>query len=187
MQDKELFQEAQLLLVQGKHDESIGAFTKAIEAGFKNPVAFLSRGVARLQTSDFGGAAEDFTRAIGLDAKNARAFYYRGVLSMIKESYVDAVEDLTRAIKLKDDYGVAFFARGTALIQIDREEEGMKDIKSAIAISEAQAQGFVDTFGILRTQFDKILAIAAGENEGPLSLELTNEETLRLKNILQEG
>lgn len=184
MHGRELFQEAQLLLINGKHGDSAAAFTRAIQAGFDAPVAYLSRGVARLQAGDYGGAEEDFTRVIELDEKNSRAYYYRGVLKMIKEDFLDAVQNLTAAIKLKKSHGVAFFARGTALTHLGKEEEGMRDIKSAIALSEAETQGFIDTFGILRTQFDKVLALASAEGGGPASNELTGDETRRLKKLL---
>jgi hypothetical protein len=51
--------------------------------------------------------------------------------------------------------------------------------------SEAALQGFADTFGVLRTQFDKSLALMTGERKPP-SVELSGKETETLKKWLEE-
>jgi tetratricopeptide (TPR) repeat protein len=184
MEARELFKEAQLLFMQGKHRESIGAFTRALDAGAEPFICCLSRGAAHIQLKEPEMAIEDFTRAIEADGKNARAYYYRGTAYMLKEDYERAIADFGRAIELKPDHGAAFFARGTCYAQVGKDEEATRDLKTAISYSEASIQGFVDTFGILRTQFDGVLALISGERRHP-SVELTDEETAKLKKWLE--
>lgn len=186
MDPKELFREAQLLLMQGKHAESVEAFTKAIEGGSEPFISCLSRGTAYLQLKDAGRAIEDFTRAIEVNGANARAFYYRGMAYMVKEDFERAVSDMSRAIELKPDYGAAFFARGTCHAQLENDEEATHDLRTAFSYSEAAMQGFSDTFGILRTQFDGVMALISGERKRP-GAEFTKEESEQLKKWLDEG
>ncbi len=137
MYAKELFREGQKFLVDGKHKESIDAFTKAIEAGEKTEVAFLSRGVAYFKAEQYDNAIRDFDTAINMNDQNFRSYFYRGTMYIAKEDYEKAITDFDKTIKLKPDYGAAFFARGTAYAQIGNENEAKKSIQSAIACSEA--------------------------------------------------
>lgn len=185
MEAKELFEEAQRLFIQGKHKESIEAFTKALEKGAEPGISYLSRGAAYLKMENPDKAIEDFTKAIEANRENFRGYYYRGSAYMVKEDHKNAIKDFTRALELKPDHGASFFARGTCYAQLGLDEEATRDLKTAISYSEAAIQGFVDTFGILRTQLDGVLALISGERRHP-GMELTEEETAKLKKWLEE-
>lgn len=185
MTTNELFREAQNLFVEGKHKESIGSFTKAIDEGEHSEIAYLSRGVAYFQLKDHDNAIKDFSRAMDLNKKNHRAYYYRGISYMLKKDLEKAIHDFDRSVELKPDNAAAFFVRGTAYAELGKDDEAAKNIKTALINSEAALQGFADTFGILRTQFDKSLALMTGERKPP-SLELSGEETETLKKWLEE-
>jgi tetratricopeptide (TPR) repeat protein len=103
----------------------------------------------------------------------------------VKEDYKSAVKDFTKALELKPDHGASFFARGTCYAQLGLDEEATRDLKTAISYSEAAAQSFVDTFGILRTQFDGVLALISGERRHP-GMELSEEETAKIRKWLEE-
>lgn len=185
MDTKELFQKAQRLFIEGKHKESIEAFTKAIESGEKSEIAYLSRGVAYFNLKEHDKALADFSKAIEANEKNVRAYYYRGIAYNAKSEYNRAIEDLNKAIELKPDYGAAVFARGTAYAQIGNDDEAARNIKTALIYGETAAQGFADTFGMFRTQFNKALALITGERKPP-TMVLTEEETEKLKKWLEE-
>ena len=182
---KELFINAQRLFIEGKKHECIDAFTKAISAGEKTEIAFLSRGVAFLRTEQIDKAIEDFGRVVSMNNNNMRAHYYRGIAYMSRNDFKNAIDDFNRTIELKPDHGAAFFARGSAYAQLGDAEEAAKNFKTALIYSETEAQGFADTFGIFRTQFDKTLALMTGEGKMPV-MELTNEEIDKLKKWLEE-
>lgn len=184
MEAKELFEEAQRLFIQGKHKEAIEEFTKAIEKGADPGISHLSRGAAYLKMQEVDKAIEDFTGAVEAMGENFRPYYYRGTAYMMKEDYKSAIKDLSKALELKADHGASFFARGTCYAQLGLDEEASRDLKTAISYSEAAIQGFVDTFGILRTQFDGVLALMSGERKHP-GLELTEEETEQIRKWLE--
>lgn len=60
-------------------------------------------------------------------------------------------------------------------------EKSARDIKTALINSETEVQGFVDTFGLLRTQFGKAMAHLAGEREHDPTLVLTEKEIEQVK------
>ncbi|MBI5098768.1 MAG: tetratricopeptide repeat protein [Nitrospirae bacterium] len=181
----ELFRNAQRLFIEGKKDECIDVFTKAIEAGEKTEIAFLSRGVAFLKTEQIDNAIEDFSMVVSMNNNNMRAHYYRGIACMSRNDFKNAIKDFNKTIELKPDHGAAFFARGSAYAQLGDTKEAAKNFKTALMYSETEAQGFADTFGIFRTQFDKTLAMMTGEGKMPV-MELTDEEIDKLKKWLEE-
>ncbi len=183
MDAKELFREGQIFFVEGKYGESIASFSKAIEAGEKTEIAFLSRGVAYFRMEQFDKAVQDFNVVIELNSQNFRAHFYRGVTYMAKKDYEKAIKDFDDTIKIKSDYGAAFFARGTAYAQIGNEYEAQRSIQSAISCSEASMQWVADHYGMFRTQFDQAMALMPGETDFS---ESRNERIDKLKKFFEE-
>lgn len=182
---KELFRTAQRLFIEGKKNECIDAFSKAIDAGERTEIAFLSRGVAFLKTEQTDNAIKDFSTVVSMNNNNMRAHFYRGIAYMSKTDFINAVRDFDKTIELKPDHGAAFFARGSAYAQLGDTSEAARNFKTALIYSETEAQGFADTFGIFRTQFEKTLAIMTDESKMPV-MELTEDEIDKLKNWLEE-
>lgn len=183
MDAKELFQEGQGFFVEGKYGESIVYFSKAIEAGEKTEMAYLSRGVAYFRMEQFDKAAQDFNIVIDINSGNFRAHFYRGISYMAEKEYEKAIKDFDNTIKIKSDYGAAFFARGTAYAQLGNEYEAQRSIQTAISCSEASMQWVADHYGMFRTQFDQAMALMPGE--GDFS-ESRNERVNNLKEFFEE-
>ncbi|GBE06735.1 MAG TPA: tetratricopeptide repeat protein [Nitrospirae bacterium] len=183
MDIKELLGDAQRFFLEGKYKESVEVFTKIIDAGEHTEIACLSRGAAYFKMNEYDNAVKDFGAVTGLNDQNYRAYYYRGIALLAKEEYEKAIADFDRVIKLKPDHGAAFFGRGTAYAHRGNEEEATKSIRTALTYSEAVAQGFADTAGIFRTQFDKAMAMMKGKES---SMQLTEEETKELRKLLEE-
>jgi len=186
MEAREIFREGQFALMRGELEESVGAFTRAIEAGFTEAVVYLSRGAAYMKLKKADEAIADFGRAIEINPGSDRAHYYRGSAHMLREDYPSAVADLTRAIELNPDHGAAFFARGACHAQLGEDEQATKDMKTALAYAETAAQGIADTFGIIRTHFDMAMALLSGERR-PTTVELTEKERELVRKWLAEG
>lgn len=153
----ELFDSGQRLFMKGKYKESIGKFTKTLQAGYEPGMVCFSRGAAYLKINERDEAIKDFDKAIEIDCSNATAFHYRGTAYMLKEDYARAVADFSRAIEIHPGYSAAIFARGVSYVNMGRMEEGSRDIKRAMVYAEAAMQGFSDIYG-WRTQIDKVIA-----------------------------
>jgi tetratricopeptide (TPR) repeat protein len=149
------FENAQRLFVEGKLKESIEGFTKAIDAGEKSEIAFLSRGVAHLKNHETDQAINDFSKAVKINDNNFRS------------------------------HVAAYFARGTAYAHMGNEKEAQKSIKTAIMSSETNIMELSESIGLWRTQFDKTISIMTGEKKPiEMALTEEEVKTLRapLKN-----
>jgi tetratricopeptide (TPR) repeat protein len=182
---KELFRTAQRLFIEDKKHECIDVFSKAIDAGEKTQIAYLSRGVAFIKTEQTDDAIKDFSMVVSMNNNNMRAHFYRGIAYLSKADFHNAIRDFDKTIELKPDHGAAFFARGSAYAQSGDTSEAARNFKTALIYSETEAQGFADTFGIFRTQFERTLALMTDESKMPV-LELTEDEIDKLKSWLEE-
>jgi len=185
MNPMELLKEGQLLFVNGKHEESVEIFTKALEAGAEPYIAYLSRGAANLKLDEADKAIQDFTLAIRANSQSARAYYFRGTAYMMKEEFEKAVSDFSNALELKTDYGIAKFSRSIAYARLDKTEEASRDMMAIMPQMEENLQSFADSHGIIRTQLIKVMGQLEGERPFP-TLNLGEKEMDTLKKWLRE-
>jgi tetratricopeptide (TPR) repeat protein len=185
MNADDFFEEGKRLFVEGKLEESIDVFTKAINGGFDQKIAYLSRGSAYLRLKDADKAIADFSKAIELDNTSARAYYYRGMANTQKKDFEKGVADFSRAIELKPDDGASIFARGASYIELGKLEEAGKDIKNASNYLAAAVQGYASTIGD-RTHLDKVLAVLEGERRDK-TIEINEDELKTIKKWLTGG
>ncbi|MEW6571259.1 MAG: tetratricopeptide repeat protein [Nitrospirota bacterium] len=167
MTAEELLGKAQLLFVDGKHRESIGAFTEALEAGANAYIVHLSRGVAYLNLKELDNAINDLHQAINANDKSARAYYYRGMIFMAKEDFERAIADFTQSLELKPDLHIVKFARATAYARLRQYDNAAADFKAVLPQMEVNLQSFTDTYGIVRTAMWKVMAQMDGEATAP--------------------
>jgi tetratricopeptide (TPR) repeat protein len=183
---EELIGEAQSLFVQEKYAEAVSKFTEALAAGADAYLVHLSRGAGYFKLNHLDKAVADFDATIAVRPESLRAHYYRGLAHMAGEDHERALTDLNRVLAIDPDYGPGHFARGTLYGLLGEDEKSAMDMKTAIIKSEAQFQGFADSFGILRTQFTKAMAHLSGDRGHYPTLSLAPEEIKQLKSWLDE-
>jgi tetratricopeptide (TPR) repeat protein len=186
METNEFFEAGKRLFVEGRMEECIDSFTKALESGYDPKMSHLSRGAAYIKLKESDKALEDFDKVIGLDKNNARAYYYRGMANTQKKDFKKAVADFSKAIELRPDDGASFFARAASLIELGDNEKAVADIKNAANYLAAAVQGYASTIGdkplICGARFSSVL-----EGEKGKDLEINEVEQETIKNGLPEG
>ena len=85
------------LYEQGKMEEAIRSFRKAIELDPTDPEAYHNRGQVYYEQDQYDLAVADYTRAIELDPDYATAFANRGLAHYRKGALAAALDDLLRA------------------------------------------------------------------------------------------
>jgi len=185
METNEFFEAGKRLFVEGRMEESIDSFTKALESGYDPKMSHLSRGAAYIKLKESDKALEDFDKVIELDKNNARVYYYRGMANTQKKDFEKAVADFSKAIELKPDDGASFFARAASLIELGDHEKAVADIKNAANYLAAAVQGYASTIGD-RTHLDKVLAVLEGERREK-ALEINEDELETIKKWLTGG
>ncbi|MFB2878641.1 protein kinase domain-containing protein [Floridanema aerugineum] len=121
---------------QGKNQEAIVAFDKAIklEQNFKE--AWHNKGEALLQLEGREQEAiEAFDEAIRIDKQFFSAWNNRGKAYHKLRKYDEAINNFKQSLKINDRYHYAWIGLGNTLRQFDgREEEALNAFKKAIEI-----------------------------------------------------
>ena len=120
---------------QGKVQEAIEDFTKALELDKHFPQAYAARGTAYLMTSRPAKAAEDFNKALQLDPNNATTYVNRARALMGLQMLEEAEQDLNRAIEINPNLLPAYFNRGVLYMLQQRTEDALKDFDKCVEIN----------------------------------------------------
>jgi tetratricopeptide (TPR) repeat protein len=133
----------------GNFQGAIADYNRAIALDATYSLAYLHRGVARMQLKDkdgggdSDGALNDFNRSIALDPKLAEAYAFRGVLMSLKLYPVErsqydvniVLADFSKAISLDPKLAMAYsfrcFMKASILTDV---KGGLADCDRAIAI-----------------------------------------------------
>ena len=97
---QELLNEGTELVRQGKHQDAIKRFSRAIEVLPDFAQGYTFRGSARFDTGDWEGAFEDYTRAIEIDPTYAEPYDFRGRIRLFWHDHDGACEDFKKAYAL---------------------------------------------------------------------------------------
>ncbi len=109
-----------------RYDESISAYTKALEYAPKNSELYFYRADAFYKTNYIGRALSDLDNAIKYDYKNEMAYLFRAEIKTEKFDYQGAIEDYTKALYINPNDANTFFMR--ALVKVKKQ-----DINGALA------------------------------------------------------
>ena len=123
------------LVIEGKHNEAIEAFNKAIELNPKDAVAYNNRGAAYGQAGNYKQQIEDCNKAIELNSKDAVAYNNRGVAYGELGNYEQEIEDCSKAIELNPKLAVAYYHRGIAYQKLGNRKQATKDKNKAYALN----------------------------------------------------
>ncbi len=87
-------------MAEGRYDQAIACFDKAIKAEGKFPEAHCNRGTAYYEKGQHDEALKDFDRAIELRPEFSEAYYNRAMVHYHKMRYDRARDDLNKAQSL---------------------------------------------------------------------------------------
>lgn len=93
--------------LQGKYDEAINAFTKAIESDPKNHEAFTFRGVVYRLQKKYALALDSYQKALEIKPESATLQASIGALFIFQNRFEMAVEHLQLAVELDPSLPVA--------------------------------------------------------------------------------
>ncbi|MDO8635823.1 MAG: tetratricopeptide repeat protein, partial [Dehalococcoidia bacterium] len=105
------------LFSQGKNDEAIAKFSKAIQVYTNYPSAYTNRGIVYIVKTQYSTAITDFNNAIKLNPNYALAYGNRGLAYIYTANYKEAVADLDKSLEIDPEDDKAWNNRGVALEQ----------------------------------------------------------------------
>jgi tetratricopeptide (TPR) repeat protein len=130
------------LLDQGKNEQAILCFTRAIELYPDFAQACYDRGIVYCEKGDLNQGIRDYTRAIEVKPDYAQAYYSRGLAYCEKSDYTQALRDYTKAIEVKPDYAEAYNNRGGTRYGKGDYEQSVRDCARAIELNPRFAEAY---------------------------------------------
>ena len=124
---------------EGRHEEAIAEYTKAIELNPDNSTTYNRRGFAYDDLCQYEKAIEDYNKAIELNPGYAVAYNNRGFAYKNLEQYERAIEDYSKAIELDPSYARAYNNRGRAYTNLKQYEKAIEDYNKAIELDSDYA------------------------------------------------
>jgi len=122
-QAMEHFNQGDVLQNQGKYDEAIAEYNKAIELNKNFANAYSNRGRAYYMKKEYDRAVADYTTAIELDPETVAHYGGRGSAYFNKKQYPLAIQDFNRALELDPQSTVSSTNRDAAISLLTDAEE----------------------------------------------------------------
>ena len=122
------------LRAQGKIDEALIAYGKAVELNAKLDVAHYHRGLMLEQKGDVNGAINAFDRVIQLDPDHADAHFHRGSCLTLKGEHKAAIEAYSEVVRLRPNAAEAHNNRGVVYLSLMELDAAVAALENAIRL-----------------------------------------------------
>ncbi len=119
---------------QGRFEESLADWNRAIELAPENDWYHSRRGIVLRLMGRYEEALRDFDQAIRLDPEYADYYMERGANLQLMERIEESHTDYGRAIELLPGDGTPYAHRGSAHLSAGRQEEALTDLDKAIEL-----------------------------------------------------
>lgn len=133
---------AMALLKEGRHEEALAHFDRAIALDPRHAEAYCGRAIARRQLQQNEAAVGDYQRAIALKPGFYKAHNNLGVVLQAMGRPSDAIASYDRAIAANPRYARAHINRGNAFLELDDPAAALSCYEQAAALDPRNAEIF---------------------------------------------
>ena len=127
---------------EGKLDEAIQEYCKAIEVDPDYAEPYISRGIMYGNQGKYEQSITDFSEAIRCDSSLSHAYYNRALCYKHSEKYHKAIDDNTTAIRLNPSYISAYINRGNCYAELEQYDHAIYDYDKAIELDSSNAMPY---------------------------------------------
>lgn len=120
---------------QGKFDEAIAEWRKALDLDPQDAAAISNLGAALHGAGRMEDAAREFARALELDPDNVRAHANTGIALARSKQYQDAARHFERALELRPGDAQARSAYGGMLVETGEVEQALVHLRIALELA----------------------------------------------------
>lgn len=163
----------------GDLENSMVAFTDAMEHGIHPLHSHLNRGIAYFKIGRFHHAIKDFDILINEDETYERALFYRGLAKLNMEENEKAIHGFDRALAINPDGGNTYLARGLAHHSLGHKREADKDIHDGHVLKSVELGEFMEENILSESLFDRTLKYFESDDAN-WELSLTDNEVQRM-------
>jgi tetratricopeptide (TPR) repeat protein len=179
MTNTTIFLQGQKAFLSGDLEESIRAFSEALEQGVHSFYSHLNRGIAYFKIGQFLRAIEDFDVIIKNDDVHPRALFYRGLANLNLGRNEEAIHDLDKSIAYNPDRGATYLARGLAHHALGHRDKATKDIHDSHVLRDVEFGEFIEESILSEALFNRTLKYFE-EDDASWNLSLTGSEVQRM-------
>jgi Flp pilus assembly protein TadD len=147
---EELLEEVETLQREGRYQELIHIFTKALEIRPDSASMYVNRGNSWTDIKKYDKAIDDFNKAIAINPDKASAWYGLGDVWYCKKDYDNAIENYDKAITLQPDADELYYKRGVAWEEKGEYEKALEDYDRSIALRPDIASSYTNRGNVLR-------------------------------------
>jgi len=147
-----------LVAREGKTDEAIGYFQKALDKNPDYAVAWQNLGNAYRQKKDWESARKALDRAVELRPEDAEANYGLGMVYAQLNDTARAHEYLQKALAARPAYPEALNNLGILYLRTGRAEEAKKSFAESIRVAPEFAQAYLNLARVYAIQGEKAKA-----------------------------
>lgn len=165
------FEDAQRLLVEGRYDEALTAFSECIVLFPELEGGYGNRGVTYLHLGNDEAALEDFQTVIRLNQEDALAY---GLMAEALKNLgrdEEALEAAAMAIELDPRQETARFIRGWLFARAEQYAEAVEDLQVAVESLEEpdEIEEFLNTCQFLASASQRSPSFSPAEREAYLA------------------
>jgi tetratricopeptide (TPR) repeat protein len=140
------------LLAQGKFEEAIQAYDRAIDLDHMDPDALINKGVALYHLRKYDEAVEAYDKAINIDSEKGDAWYNKGLSLVELGREAEAEEALNKAIEINPQDEGAWISKGLALYNLGEYDRAIEAFDRAIEIDPKDPRALSNKGGALYRQ-----------------------------------
>jgi tetratricopeptide (TPR) repeat protein len=161
-------------LQEKRYEDSVKAFTNAIEENPNDPIGYVNFGNVLAAMNDVERAERFFQKALTLDEKAATAYYGLANLYYNSERYVEAAKLYQKSIECGIEGADAYFMLGKSFEKDGQPKLALPYLQRAAELAKEDAEIRL-SYGILLCQLE-MFDIAKGELEYVLKLDEKNAD-----------
>jgi tetratricopeptide (TPR) repeat protein len=120
---------------QGKWNEAIAEYTKAIEIAPKLAEAHNNRATAYTEKGDYDKAIADCNTVIEMDPESVIAYYNRSIAYLYNRQYTKAISDCDKMIQMGLNSPWVYYHRGMAYLSMNDYRSALSDFNQAKTLS----------------------------------------------------
>ena len=117
-----------------RYEQAVSDFTKAIERGGGDALAYNTRGRVYFEMGRYEDALADVNRAIELAPRSDAAWNTRGYIRYTLRRYEEALLDLDRALEINPRHEGALNHRGLVHTALERYDRALADFDGALDV-----------------------------------------------------